>query len=174
MDLKVLPETPPESCWQRERWDIRGFLKGPVVGGKGPGQGHLAKGNDEVHAPEEHEELVKLQVDGVLVAPRNAQSYRSWRGCSATSSEERKISHQWFHSIASSEIEIYICNIHYIYWYMVHVSITVKIVHIHPINATSVMFRYWGITHRSRHWFVLNCHSKPIDKLYHLDVLPVP
>ena len=69
MDLKVLPETPPESCWQRERWDIRGFLKGPVVGGKGPGQGHLAKGNDEVHAPEEHEELVKLQVDGVLVAP---------------------------------------------------------------------------------------------------------
>uniref|UniRef100_A0A3Q3Q1Q6 Uncharacterized protein n=1 Tax=Monopterus albus TaxID=43700 RepID=A0A3Q3Q1Q6_MONAL len=41
--------------------------KGPVVGGKGPGQGHLSQSRDEVGTPEEEEDVVELQADQVLV-----------------------------------------------------------------------------------------------------------
>lgn len=44
-----LPETPPQGAQNWECWDISGFLKCPVVRGKRSSQGHLSKGNNEIH-----------------------------------------------------------------------------------------------------------------------------
>ena len=41
------------------------LVEGPVVRCERSGQGHLTDRNDEVHHPEEHEQLEELQVDCV-------------------------------------------------------------------------------------------------------------
>uniref|UniRef100_A0A8C3XDZ1 Uncharacterized protein n=1 Tax=Cyanoderma ruficeps TaxID=181631 RepID=A0A8C3XDZ1_9PASS len=52
---------------EREGRHVVGLLEGPVVGGEGPRQRHLAQGDDEVGQPEEHEDVEELQHDEVLV-----------------------------------------------------------------------------------------------------------
>uniref|UniRef100_A0A8C8LL52 Uncharacterized protein n=1 Tax=Oncorhynchus tshawytscha TaxID=74940 RepID=A0A8C8LL52_ONCTS len=44
--------------------------EGPVVGGKGPSQGHLTQRCHKVGTPEEQEDVVELQADQVLVVDR--------------------------------------------------------------------------------------------------------
>lgn len=42
-------------------------MEGPVIRGEGPGQGALSQGNHEVHAPQEGNDVVDLQVkEGLL------------------------------------------------------------------------------------------------------------
>uniref|UniRef100_A0A674GWR2 Uncharacterized protein n=1 Tax=Taeniopygia guttata TaxID=59729 RepID=A0A674GWR2_TAEGU len=52
---------------EREGRHVVGLLEGPVVGGEGAGQRHLAQRDDEVGEPEEHEDVEELQHDEVLV-----------------------------------------------------------------------------------------------------------
>ena len=64
----------PEGAAQRGEHGIGGHVvgldEGPVVGGEGPGQRHLAQRRHEVGAPEEEEDVVELQADQVLVVRR--------------------------------------------------------------------------------------------------------
>uniref|UniRef100_A0A8C3MYM1 Uncharacterized protein n=1 Tax=Geospiza parvula TaxID=87175 RepID=A0A8C3MYM1_GEOPR len=52
---------------EREGRHVVGLLEGPVVGGEGARQRHLAQRDDEVGEPEEHEDVEELQHDEVLV-----------------------------------------------------------------------------------------------------------
>uniref|UniRef100_A0A8C3Y4Q2 Uncharacterized protein n=1 Tax=Catharus ustulatus TaxID=91951 RepID=A0A8C3Y4Q2_CATUS len=52
---------------EREGRHVVRLLEGPVVGGEGAGQRHLAQGDDEVGQPEEHEDVEELQHDEVFV-----------------------------------------------------------------------------------------------------------
>uniref|UniRef100_A0A3Q3LZW6 Uncharacterized protein n=1 Tax=Mastacembelus armatus TaxID=205130 RepID=A0A3Q3LZW6_9TELE len=61
------PERPPQGRKHREGGHVIWFDKGPVVGGEGPGQGHLSQSRDEVGTPEEEEDVVELQADQVFV-----------------------------------------------------------------------------------------------------------
>uniref|UniRef100_A0A674HPU2 Uncharacterized protein n=1 Tax=Taeniopygia guttata TaxID=59729 RepID=A0A674HPU2_TAEGU len=61
------PERAAEGGEEREGRHVVGLLEGPVVGGEGAGQRHLAQRDDEVGEPEEHEDVEELQHDEVLV-----------------------------------------------------------------------------------------------------------
>uniref|UniRef100_A0A8C5JRA4 Uncharacterized protein n=1 Tax=Junco hyemalis TaxID=40217 RepID=A0A8C5JRA4_JUNHY len=52
---------------EREGRHVVGLLEGPVVGGEGARQRHLAQRDDEVGEPEEHEDVEELQHDEVPV-----------------------------------------------------------------------------------------------------------
>ena len=65
MSLVDSPEASAHRVQQGKGGYVPGFLEGPVVGSEGPGQCHLAQGDTEVHHPEQHEEIVDLQVDRV-------------------------------------------------------------------------------------------------------------
>uniref|UniRef100_A0A8C3DIA5 Uncharacterized protein n=1 Tax=Corvus moneduloides TaxID=1196302 RepID=A0A8C3DIA5_CORMO len=57
---------------EREGRHVVGLLEGPVVGGEGARQRHLAQRDDEVGEPEEHEDIEELEHDEVLVIGRLA------------------------------------------------------------------------------------------------------
>uniref|UniRef100_A0A8C6KQE6 Uncharacterized protein n=1 Tax=Nothobranchius furzeri TaxID=105023 RepID=A0A8C6KQE6_NOTFU len=63
----VIPETGREDGQLRH---VLGLVRGPVVRGKGAGQGHLSQSRDEVGAPEEEEDVVELQRDQVFMVHR--------------------------------------------------------------------------------------------------------
>ena len=54
----------PESAEEAERHSVKGhvvrLVEGPVPGGEGAGQDHLAQGRREEQAPKEPEQVVKL------------------------------------------------------------------------------------------------------------------
>lgn len=61
------PERAAEGGEEREGRHVVGLLEGPVVGGEGAGQRHLAQRDDEVGEPEEHEDVEELEHDEVFV-----------------------------------------------------------------------------------------------------------
>uniref|UniRef100_A0A8C3GA98 Uncharacterized protein n=1 Tax=Cyclopterus lumpus TaxID=8103 RepID=A0A8C3GA98_CYCLU len=65
---RMIPKT--RSPQGRKDWEGGHIVRlddGPVVRGKGPGQGHLSQSRDKVGAPEEEEDVVELQADQVFV-----------------------------------------------------------------------------------------------------------
>ena len=67
MTQQPSPDTPVEGVGEREGGDVVGFVPGPVIGGEGTRQRHLAQSDDEVHDPQEHEQHEHLDGDDVPV-----------------------------------------------------------------------------------------------------------
>ena len=61
LSLQDAPERAAEGGEEGEGGDVVGLLEGPVIGGEGARQRHLAQRDGEVGEPEEHEEVEELQ-----------------------------------------------------------------------------------------------------------------
>lgn len=77
------PEWSAKGWEDREGRHVVRLDQGPVVGGKGPSQGHLTQRCHKVGTPEEQEDVVELQANQVLVVDRlstveGKQTLRVW------------------------------------------------------------------------------------------------
>ncbi len=63
----VLPQRSHEGLDQRECWDICRLAEGPVVRTEGSGECTVTQSDDEVHAPQERNHVIDLQVKEVLL-----------------------------------------------------------------------------------------------------------
>uniref|UniRef100_A0A673G5L1 Uncharacterized protein n=1 Tax=Sinocyclocheilus rhinocerous TaxID=307959 RepID=A0A673G5L1_9TELE len=61
----VLPQRSHEGLDQRECWDICRFAEGPVIRAEGSGERAVTQSDDEVHAPQERNHIIDLQVKEV-------------------------------------------------------------------------------------------------------------
>lgn len=59
----MLPETPPQRTSNGEQRQVLRLVKRPIIRRKRPGQRHLSECDDEIHYPEQHEQLKELQID---------------------------------------------------------------------------------------------------------------
>ncbi len=62
---RVLPQRSHEGLDQGECWDVCRFAEGPVIRTEGSGEGAVTQSDDEVHAPQERNHVIDLQVKEV-------------------------------------------------------------------------------------------------------------
>lgn len=60
---RAIPETPPEWTSNGEQRQVLRLVKCPIIRRKSSGQRHLSECDDEIHYPEQHEQLKELQID---------------------------------------------------------------------------------------------------------------